>query len=49
VVLLSFYKKRDANVAIFAVDKASGGLTFTGHYAAVGNPSHVVFLDLAAE
>jgi len=34
-------------VAVFRVDRNSGGLTFTGHYAAVGNPSCVVFLDLA--
>ena len=33
--------------AIFAVDAANGALAFTGHYAAVGNPSHVVFLDRA--
>ena len=46
---LACCNQRDDNVAIFAVDKASGALTFTGHYAAVGNPSHVVFLDLAAE
>jgi len=45
---LACCNQRDDNVAIFAVDEASGGLTFTGHYAAVGNPSHVVFLDLAA-
>ena len=45
---LACCNQRDDNVAIFAVDKASGGLAFTGHYAAVGNPSHVVFLDLAA-
>ena len=46
---LACCNQRDDNVAIFAVDKASGTLSFTGHYAAVGNPSHVVFLDLAAE
>ena len=45
---LACCNQRDDNVAIFAVDKASGELAFTGHYAAVGNPSHVVFLDLAA-
>ena len=44
---LACCNQRDDNVAIFAVDKASGALAFTGHYAAVGNPSHVVFLDLA--
>jgi 6-phosphogluconolactonase (cycloisomerase 2 family) len=46
---LACCNQRDDNVAIFAVDKAFGALAFTGHYAAVGNPSHVVFLDLAAE
>jgi 6-phosphogluconolactonase len=34
-------------VTVFRVDRSSGGLSFTGHYAAVGNPSHVVFVDLA--
>jgi 6-phosphogluconolactonase (cycloisomerase 2 family) len=45
---LACANQRDDNVAIFAVDPESGGLAFTGHYAAVGNPSHVVFVDLAA-
>ena len=45
---LACSNQRDDNVAIFAVDAATGGLSFSGHYAAVGNPSHVVFLDLAA-
>jgi 6-phosphogluconolactonase (cycloisomerase 2 family) len=39
--------QRSDNVTVFRVDRASGGLTFTGHYAPVGNPSAVVFLDLA--
>ncbi len=39
--------QRGDNVAVFRVDKKSGQLTFTGHYAPVGNPSHIVFLDLA--
>jgi 6-phosphogluconolactonase (cycloisomerase 2 family) len=34
-------------VTVFRVDRKTGGLAFTGHYAAVGNPSHLVFLDLA--
>ena len=34
-------------VTVFRVDRASGRLSFTGHYAAVGNPSHIVFVDLA--
>lgn len=39
--------QRGDNVAVFRVDRATGGLAFTGHYAAVGNPSSLVFLDLA--
>jgi 6-phosphogluconolactonase len=35
-------------VAVFRVDRKSGGLSFTGHYAAVGNPSSVVFVELKA-
>ena len=34
-------------IAAFRVVRKTGGLAFTGHYAPVGNPSHVVFLDLA--
>jgi 6-phosphogluconolactonase len=34
-------------VAVFDVNRETGSLKFTGHYAAVGNPSMVVFLDLA--
>jgi 6-phosphogluconolactonase (cycloisomerase 2 family) len=39
--------QRADHVTVFAVDRKTGGLHFTGHYAAVGNPSHIVFLDLA--
>jgi 6-phosphogluconolactonase (cycloisomerase 2 family) len=39
--------QRGDNVAVFRVDRKTGGLTFTGHYTPVGNPSIVVFLDLA--
>jgi 6-phosphogluconolactonase (cycloisomerase 2 family) len=39
--------QRADSIAAFRVDRKSGGLSFTGHYAAVGNPSHIVFLDLA--
>jgi 6-phosphogluconolactonase (cycloisomerase 2 family) len=39
--------QRADNVAVFRVDRKTGRLTFTGHYAPVGNPSHIVFLDLA--
>lgn len=38
--------QRADNVTVFRVDRKTGGLGFTGHYAPVGNPSHVVFLDL---
>jgi len=31
-----------------SADRASGALRFTGHYAPVGNPSYVAFLDLKA-
>jgi 6-phosphogluconolactonase (cycloisomerase 2 family) len=39
--------QRGDNITVFRVDKKSGGLNFTGHYTAVGNPSSIVFLDLA--
>ena len=32
---------------MFRVDGKTGGLAFTGHYTPVGNPSCIVFLDLA--
>lgn len=40
--------QRGDNVAVFEVDRESGKLSFTGHYAAVGNPSMIVCLDLAS-
>lgn len=39
--------QRGDNVAVFRVDRKSGRLEFTNHFAAVGNPSMIVFLDLA--
>ena len=39
--------QRGDNVAVFQVDRKSGRLEFTDHFAAVGNPSMVAFLDLA--
>lgn len=39
--------QRADNVAVFKVDRSTGKLQFTGQFAAVGNPSHIVFLDLA--
>ena len=35
-------------ITTFRVDQKTGGLTFTGQYTPVGNPSMLVFLDLAA-
>ena len=39
--------QRGDNIAVFRVNLKTGGLTFTGHYVPVGNPSTIVFLDLA--
>jgi 6-phosphogluconolactonase len=39
--------QRGDNVAVFRVNRNTGALAFTGHYAPVGNPSIVAFLDLA--
>jgi 6-phosphogluconolactonase (cycloisomerase 2 family) len=39
--------QRSDNVTVFRVDRQSGALDFTGHYAAVGNPSCIVLVDLA--
>ena len=39
--------QRGDNVATFAVNSDTGALKFTGQYTAVGNPSIVVFNDLA--
>ena len=38
--------QRADNIAVFRVDRVTGGLNFTGHYTPVGNPSIIVFLDL---
>jgi 6-phosphogluconolactonase (cycloisomerase 2 family) len=38
--------QRGDNVTAFRVDRKAGGLSFTGQYTPVGNPSCVVFLDL---
>lgn len=37
--------QRGDNVTVFKVDRNTGGLTFTGQYVSVGNPSSIVFLD----
>ena len=39
--------QRGDNVAAFRVNRQTGGLEFSGDYAAVGNPSSIVFVDLA--
>ncbi len=39
--------QRADNVTAFRVDRKTGGLAFTGQYTPVGNPSMIVFLDLA--
>jgi 6-phosphogluconolactonase (cycloisomerase 2 family) len=39
--------QRSDNVTVFRVDRQTGGLHFTGHYAPVGNPSSIVMLDRA--
>jgi 6-phosphogluconolactonase (cycloisomerase 2 family) len=45
--LLYCCNQRSDNVTCFRVDRKTGGLSFTGHYAAVGNPSTLVLVDLA--
>ncbi len=37
---------RSDNLTSFRVDRTTGGLTFTGKYYGVGNPSHIEFLQL---
>jgi 6-phosphogluconolactonase (cycloisomerase 2 family) len=39
--------QRADNVTAFHVNPKTGGLKFTGRYTPVGNPSIIVFLDLA--
>ncbi|MGB8168099.1 MAG: lactonase family protein [Chthoniobacteraceae bacterium] len=39
--------QRADHIATFRVDHKSGGLTFTGQFTPVGNPSMITFLDLA--
>ncbi len=45
--LLYCCNQRGDNIAAFRVDRDTGRLAFTGHYTPVGNPSSIVFLDLA--
>ena len=37
--------QRGDNVTVFRVDRATGGLSFTGQYVPVGNPSSVAFVE----
>lgn len=39
--------QRADNIAIFKIDESTGGLSFTGDYVPVGNPSIIVFVNLA--
>lgn len=39
--------QRADNLAVFRVNRESGGLEFTGAYVPVGNPSSIAFVDLA--
>ncbi|MBL9131603.1 MAG: lactonase family protein [Verrucomicrobiaceae bacterium] len=43
--LLYCCNQRADHVAVFRVDKGTGKLAFTGHYAPVGNPSQIVFRE----
>ncbi len=45
--LLFSCNQRADNLTVFRVDRKTGNLTFTGQYVPVGNPSMLVFLDLA--
>ena len=38
--------QRGDNITVFRINSKSGGLTYTGHYAGVGNPSSIVFVEL---
>ncbi len=44
---LACCNQRADHVTIFRVDRATGALRFTGGYVPVGNPSMVLYLDLA--
>jgi 6-phosphogluconolactonase (cycloisomerase 2 family) len=45
--LLFSCNQRADNLTVFRVDRKTGNLAFTGQYVPVGNPSMLVFLDLA--
>jgi 6-phosphogluconolactonase len=44
---LACCNQRADNVTVFQADRITGKLAFTGQYIPVGNPSNIVFLDLA--
>ena len=39
--------QRSDNIAVFRINRETGGLQFTGNYTPVGNPSMIVLLDFA--
>lgn len=39
--------QRADNITVFRVNRETGSLKFTGHYTPVGNPSIIIFLDIA--
>ncbi len=39
--------QRGDNVTVFRINHKTGALSFTGHYVPVGNPSSIVFVELA--
>ena len=39
--------QRADHITVFRVNRKTGSLQFTGHYSPVGNPSMIIFLDLA--
>ncbi|MDP6719787.1 MAG: lactonase family protein [Pirellulaceae bacterium] len=41
--------QRADSIAVFQVNRKTGGLNFTGHYTPVGNPSIIVFLDCSVQ
>lgn len=43
---LSCCNQRADSIAVFHVNRESGSLEFSGHYAPVGNPSSISFLDM---
>lgn len=48
-VFLYCCNQRADNVTTFRVDAKTGGLSFTGHYTPVGNPSMITFVELGGQ